>query len=190
MRTFRRFGDIIRKGLTYGIIYADPPWPYASQWGNGVTRKHYVTMAVNRIAGLKVPRITKRDAHLYLWYTNPFVREAHMICDAWGFKYRQTITWVKTTSDDRPRMGLGYYYRGVTEHVLFATKGHIPKRRSDMINLKEGPAFHARLGRHSAKPPEFRRMIEQYSGRRSRIELFARGRAAGWDAYGNDRSLK
>jgi N6-adenosine-specific RNA methylase IME4 len=38
---------------------------------------------------------------------------------------------------------------------------------------------------HSAKPPEMRRMIERISPL-ERIELFARERVPGWDAFGNE----
>lgn len=41
-------------------------------------------------------------------------------------------------------------------------------------------------GRHSAKPPEVRRRIEELLGDVPRVELFARERVAGWDAWGNE----
>lgn len=167
----------------------DPPWDYDSVWGNGTVVNHYKTMTLDDIMALDVPKISRKNAHLYLWYTNPFVREAHALCDAWGFKYRQTITWVKTTSKGKPRMGLGYYYRGTTEHLLFATKGHIKKKRSDILNMKEAPAIYEKLGRHSEKPEVFRRMIEAYSGRLSSLEMFGRKETRGWSVFGRDPVL-
>ena len=79
----------------YNIIYADPPWSYNENWGNGAVHHHYDSLGVESLEYLPVQDISSENCHLYLWYTNSFVREAHKLCDAWGFKYKQTLTWVK-----------------------------------------------------------------------------------------------
>lgn len=191
---FRSIDEIIYLRRRYGIIMADPPWMYDSTWGNGTVINHYKQMSVDDIAAMPVGRIARRNAHLYLWYTNPFVREAHRVCDAWGFKYRQTITWVKTRPDGKPRMGLGYYFRGATEHILFATKGALPRRNKSMLNVVDhvggGEAAYLPLGRHSVKPDQFMDMAVQYSGQLKRIELFARRTRRDWDSLGDAGSLR
>lgn len=53
--------------------------------------------------------------HLYLWATNNYLPAAFECIKAWGFEYITTITWMKD------KVGLGQYYRGITEHCLFAT---------------------------------------------------------------------
>jgi len=173
----------------YNIIYADPPWSYKEDWGNGAVHHHYKTMNKKDIESLPVQEISDDNCHLYLWYTNSHVREAHKICDAWGFKYKQTLTWVKQYSNLRLEMGLGYYFRGCTEHILFAVKGKLPRIRKDLKNLiaTDGQAvFEVNSRKHSEKPQTFRNLIVDHSGNLPRIELFARQKTDGWDAWGNE----
>tara|TARA_R100000995_G_scaffold75402_2_gene44732 strand:- start:2968 stop:3510 length:543 start_codon:yes stop_codon:yes gene_type:complete len=177
------------EGKKYNIIYADPPWSYKENWGNGAVHHHYDSMTAKSIAELSVQDIADDNCHLYLWYTNSFVREAHAVCDAWGFKYKQTLTWVKQYSNKDIEMGLGYYFRGATEHVLFAVKGKLPRLRKDLKNVieTEGSAvYEINSRKHSEKPQVFRDIIVQHSGDLPRIELFARHEKEGWDVWGNE----
>jgi len=178
----------------YNIIYADPPWSYDTKWGNGCADKNYNTMSIDEIKKLPIPSISAENCHLYLWYTNSFVREAHDLCDSWGFDYKQTLTWVKLYSNNKRQTGMGYYFRGTTEHILFGVKGTLPRLRKDMINLIEtnGSAVYEKnlhFGEHSKKPNKFRDIIIQHSGDLPRIELFARTKVHGWDVWGNDEKL-
>ena len=101
----------------YNIIYSDPPWSYKENWGNGSVHHHYESMNIDSLKSLSVSDLADKNCHLYLWYTNSFVREAHELCDAWGFNYKQTLTWVKLYKSLKKEMGLGYYFRGATEHI-------------------------------------------------------------------------
>lgn len=173
----------------YQIIYADPPWKYKENWGNGAVKHHYETMNNKEILELPVANIADKDCHLYLWYTNSFVREAHQVCDAWGFKYKQTLTWVKQYSNKNIEMGLGYYFRGATEHILFGVKGKLPRINKSLINVIEtdGQAvYEINSRKHSEKPYKFKKLIVDHSGDLPRIELFARQKTQGWDVWGNE----
>ena len=179
----------------YNIIYADPAWKYDSNWGNGVAQHHYETMNMKELLKLPVQKIADQNCHLYLWYTNSFVREAHQLCDAWGFNYKQTLTWVKLYSNNKLQTGMGYYFRGTTEHILFGVKGKLPRLRKDLINLIEtnGNAIYEKnlhFGDHSKKPNKFREIIVQHSGDLPRIELFARQKIPKWDCWGDDPKLQ
>ena len=107
----------------YNIIYADPPWKYKESWGNGSNEHTYPTMTNKDIINLPIQNITEDKAHLYLWVTNPFIKTGLEVCESWGFEYKTLLTWIKTYKDGTPEMGMGYYFRGCTEHIIFGVKG-------------------------------------------------------------------
>jgi len=165
----------------YRTIYADPPW---LETGGGRIRRgadrHYPLMKTRDIASLPISSIALDNSHLYLWTTNRFLPNALEVVRAWGFEYRTMITWLKD------RIGLGQYYRGMTEHCLFAVRGVLPYRtRPDGKRAQGVTGFTATRGAHSVKPEEMREMIELVSYA-PRIELFARCPADGWDVWGNE----
>jgi len=172
-----------RSRSKYRVIYADPPWP---EYGGGKIKRgadrHYPLMSVGDIARLGQslePYIADDGCHLYLWVTNAHLASGLMVMDAWGFRYKTTITWFKD------RFGLGQYYRGQTEHCLFGVRGRLAYRTTKQGKRAQGvTAIHAPRGVHSVKPEEMRQMIEQVS-HSPRLELFARRRALGWSAWGN-----
>ena len=165
----------------YSIIYADPPWKYKESWGNGSNEHTYSTMTVDEIKKLPIKNITEVNAHLYLWCTNPFLKSGLEICEEWGFTYKTLLTWVKTYKDGKLEMGMGYYFRGCTEHVIFGVKGKMKCKNKITRNLFK--AVNPRL--HSQKPSMTRDMIVSCSGDLPRIELFARQKIDGWDYWGD-----
>ena len=166
----------------YEIIYADPPWKYKENWGNGACEHSYPTMTNEDIMRLPVGDIVSKNAHLYLWVTNPFLPIGLQVCEAWGFEYKTTITWLKTYKSRKREMGMGYYFRGCTEHILFGVRGKKKILNKTTRNFVQ--AVNPR--KHSQKPKCFRDMIVKCSGDVPRIELFAREKAKGWDVWGNE----
>ena len=168
----------------YNIIYADPPWKYKFNWGNGSAENDYDTMTLENIKNLPVKNITDDNCQLYLWTTNPFLvsGESIEVVKAWGFEPKQLLTWAKTYKNGELEMGMGYYYRNCTEQIIFATKGKVKLLNKNTRNL------HIVINpkQHSKKPDYFRDMIVRCSGDLPRIELFARERVNGWDAWGNE----
>lgn len=168
--------------MRYKTIYADPPW---MERGAGKIRRgadrHYPLMRTEEIMELPVMELADPEGcHLYLWTTNNFLPDALKVVCAWGFEYVTIISWIKD------REGLGQYYRGLTEHCIFArTKKKLPYRTEDGKRQQGVTGFYAPKGRHSEKPEEMRRMIERVSYA-PRIELFARSVHAGWDAWGDE----
>jgi len=171
----------------YSVVYADPPWQYntksplaskrpeSCQQAGGADY-YYPTMPTKDIMELPLKTMLKNDSVLFLWATNPFLHEAFHVIDAWGFKYKTTITWHKLRCK-----GMGYWFRGHTEHLLVASKGNIKPFRSLTHNHIE----HCVL-KHSEKPQVFRDIIESVTPNMSRIELFARKKYDGWDCWGNE----
>lgn len=186
-------------GGPFDVVVADPPWMYQKQPGiknagmgaPGIAERYYPTLTNEEIAALPVKDIVARDAHLFLWVTNPGIFGGRFsdvdpedIARAWGFEFRTIITWVKTAKSGAPNGGgMGWYFRGCTEHILYATRG----RAAIPSHLRERNLLMAPRGRHSAKPPEFMEMVERViPDARSRVELFARTPRAGWAAWGNE----
>lgn len=180
----------------YQIIYADPPWPYSANRPFGSTKEHrpnsydnhrsspsakkrYGSMSLEDIEALKVP--SADNAHLYLWTTNSFIGEALGVAKAWGFKPKTVLTWVKVKPDGNPSMKMGYYFRGATEHIVFAVKGKLRIKKRNIPTAFLLP----REMKHSKKPDFFRKLIEENSDG-PRLELFARQKVEGWDAWGNE----
>jgi len=120
------------------------------------------------------------NAHLYLWFTNAFGAEAHQIATAWGFKPKTILTWVKVKPDGTPSMKTGYYFRGATEHVLFAVRGSLPLQTDAPLPTAW---LWPRLG-HSIKPDAFFDLVEMCSPG-PYLELFSRRARLGWDTWGD-----
>jgi N6-adenosine-specific RNA methylase IME4 len=182
--------------MSYRTILADPPWPYDSPSaivGNGGRGSdggrassivqvnvlhHYPVMSLADIRSLRIPAAD--DAHLYLWVTNSFMVEGHEVARSWGFVPKTIITWVKVQENGRPSMKTGYYYRGATEHIIFAVRGSLR-----LQGTPHPTCFMAhRLG-HSRKPDYTYQMIEEQSPG-PYLELFARKSRLGWDSWGNE----
>ena len=166
----------------YNIIYADPPWSYDSKWGNGVAEHHYTTMTTEDIKNLPIKKFSAEECHLYLWVTNPFLKEGIEVCESWGFEYKTLITWLKKYKSGEPIMGMGYYFRGCTEHIIFGVKGKMKIQNKNTRNFFSS----IRPDNHSEKPIGTRDLIVSSSGDLPRIELFARQRTEGWDVWGNE----
>ena len=167
----------------YNIIYADPPWRYQMNKGQGVAEKHYATMSIQEICELPVETIADKDSVLFLWVTFPQLSEAFKVIKAWGFTYKTVaFVWVKLNKSGKGFFfGLGYWTRSNAEICLLAVKGK-PKRKSKKVfQIITSP-----LQEHSRKPEEARKRIVELMGDIPRIELFAREQALGWDVWGNE----
>lgn len=155
---------------SFATVVIDPPWRYDNTATRGAAEDHYGTMSLDELAALRVP--VAENAHVYLWVTNPFIREGFGLLDAWGLTYKTCLTWCK------PQIGMGNYFRGTTEHVLFAMKGRLPTNRNDVPTH-----FVANRTKHSAKPESFYDLVESCSPG-PYLEMFARRRRFGWHVWG------
>lgn len=167
----------------YQIIYADPPWRYDRKGVQGAAEKIYPTMTQEEICKLPVADIADENAVLFLWATFPKLREALQTISAWGFEYKSVaFVWLKLNKSGKGWFyGLGFWTRGNAEICLLATKGR-PKRKSNRVHQ----FIISPLRGHSQKPDEARDKIIELVGNLPRVELFAREKADGWDAWGNE----
>jgi N6-adenosine-specific RNA methylase IME4 len=182
-RDLLQFAD----GRRFRTILADPPWQFTNRTGK-VAPEHrrlsrYETLSMQDIISLPVDKITQSTAQLYLWVPNALLPEGMMVLEAWGFSYKTNLIWHKVRKDGgSDGRGVGFYFRNVTEIILFGVKGKnartlAPGRRQ--VNL-----LATRKREHSRKPDEQYEIIESCSPG-PRLELFGRGTREGWETWGN-----
>jgi N6-adenosine-specific RNA methylase IME4 len=163
----------------YATIVIDPPWDWGDEGDQdqlGRARPDYGTMSIEQLEQLDVGGLADDDCHIYLWITNRSLPKGFRLLEAWGFRYITAITWVK------PHFGMGNYFRGQTEHVLFGVKGSQPLKRKDVgtvFNAERGPAG------HSSKPPQFLELVESCSPGPF-LEMFSRSSRGGWVTWGEN----
>lgn len=140
-------------------------------------------MNVEDICNLNVAELADEDCVLFLWATFPKLPEALQVIKAWGFQYKTvSFVWLKQNkSGNGWFFGLGFWTRGNAEICLLATKGK-PHRKSNKVHQ----FIVSPLRLHSQKPNEAREKIVELMGDLPRLELFAREKADGWDAWGNE----
>ena len=91
----------------------------------------------------------------------------------WGFEYKTNIIWEKIQKDGMPDgRGVGFYFRNVTEILLFGVRGD--KNRTRESGRSQVNLIRSMKREHSRKPDEFISLIEDCSFE-PYIELFARG---------------
>jgi N6-adenosine-specific RNA methylase IME4 len=175
------------RGRQFATILADPPWQFTNKTGK-VAPEHkrlarYGTMKLDEIMALPIADIAATPAHLYLWCPNAMLPEGLAVLRAWGFTYKSNIIWHKVRKDGgSDGRGVGFYFRNVTELILFGVKGKnartlAPGRRQ--VNL-----LATRKREHSRKPDEQYRIIEACSPGPF-LELFARGTRKNWSMWGD-----
>lgn len=176
------------RGL-YDLIYADPPWPYPARNNPGTkfglgAGGHYQMMKVRDIAALKVREMAARDALLYLWVTGPRLLDGIEVCGAGGFRYTTFgFVWVKTNPKSGTWFfGTGHHTKSNAEVCLLGIKGRAILPAVNAISS----LIVAPRGANSAKPTEARRRLELMYPGYAKVELFARQRAPGWVAWGNE----
>lgn len=171
----------------YCTIYADPPWRFQNRTGKVAPENkklnRYDTMDLKDIMALPVADITAEKAHLYLWVPNALLPDGLKVMEAWGFEYKGNIIWEKIRKDGAPDgRGVGFYFRNVTEILLFGVKGD--KFRTLAPARSQVNIVRSMKREHSRKPDEIIPIIESCSPG-PYIELFARGTRANWTMWGN-----
>lgn len=164
----------MNEAILYDVIYADPPWTYSNGGPSGGVDAQYQTMSDEEICALKIP--SAANCVLYLWATMPRLPSALDVIKAWGFNYKSGAIW------DKERLGIGYWFRGQHELLLVAVKGKVSPPEP---NLRIRSVIRAPIGKHSSKPDYVRDQIEKWFPDARRLEMFARRKYPGWDAFGN-----
>jgi N6-adenosine-specific RNA methylase IME4 len=172
---------------SYSTILIDPPWRFINRTGK-VAPEHrrlhrYETMSFEDIGKLPVAKYANEKAHLYMWCPNALLPEGLTIMKRWGFTYKTNIVWYKIRKDGGPDgRGVGFYFRNVTELILFGIRGSI---RTLQPGRRQVNVISSRKEEHSRKPQESYRLIEECSPGPF-LELFARERMSGWTQWGDE----
>ena len=180
------YSDLLGLGK-FGTVLADPPWLFQNRTGK-VAPEHkrlfrYQTMTNEDIINLPVMDILLPQSHLYLLVPNALILTGLEVMEAWGFTYKTNLVWYKVRKDGGPdRRGVGFYFRNVTEVVLFGVRGSLrtfgPGRRQENIIVSQ-------KREHSRKPDQLYPIIESCSPG-PYLELFARNKRDGWSVWGNE----
>jgi site-specific DNA-methyltransferase (adenine-specific) len=141
--------------------------------------KNYRTMSVAEICAFKLPLLAD-DCRLFLWRVASMQEEALAVMRAWGFTLKAEMVWLKRTTNGKMHFGMGRTVRAAHEVCLIGVRGK-PKVLSHSVRS----VFSAPVGRHSEKPDEFFRRVEELSPG-PYVELFARRQRIGWDALGDE----
>lgn len=171
--------DPLSAGIRFATIVIDPPWDFGDegdvdQFGRG--RPVYAQMSFEKICAVPIPQLADIDCHLYLWITNRSLPKGFDLIERWGFRYITCLTWCK------PSIGMGNYFRGSSEQILFAVKGSQALKRKDV-----GTWFSASRGEqgHSSKPDEFYELVKSCSPG-PYLDYFGRKEREGITVYGAD----
>lgn len=169
----------------YEIIYADPAWQYKTKENlakksilNGKINSHYETMTIAELECLPMDSISDKNCMLFMWVVSPMLDDGIDLMKKWGFKY-STIAFIWHKQRTNP----GHYTMSECEICIVGRRGKIPTPRGAR-NVRQ---FLSEMrGNHSAKPNEIRNRIELMFPTQSKLEMFARQSAEGWDAWGNE----
>ena len=193
-------------GDKFSTVMADPPWRFQNRTGK-IAPEHkrlarYPTMTLDDISGLPITEHLEDRAHCYLWVPNALLPEGLHVLKSWGFEYKSNIVWEKIRKDGGPDgRGVGFYFRNVTEILLFGTRGKdvrtLPPGRSQVnfivspeevdgneVRLPDNDLIKTRKREHSRKPDEQYQVIESCSWG-PYLELFGRGVRENWTVWGN-----
>ena len=174
--------DISEFTCKYGVIVADPPWPYQqfSERKQGAASAEYNLMTMDELYGIPIKDMASEDSILLLWGTWPKLPEAVQTMNAWGFEYVTGFPWVKLNKNGNGiYYGIGFWVRGCSEFVLIGRRGNVsPPRLEGFLGLMS-PNL-----KHSHKPEDIYAIAESLPG--PYLELFSRRSRRGWHSFGNE----
>ena len=166
--------------MKYKTVVIDPPWDMGrANWrtnrggtlGRGVP---YSTMTNQEIAEWPLRDYMDESCDVFTWTTARQLPATFDIIRAWGLKYASLIVWHKKN---------GVNMHGITNHTEYLVYAYRGRRGIDFHN----PLCTYQTGRrrrHSEKPAEIYERI-RIRTREPRIDIFARRRHPGFDAWGD-----
>jgi N6-adenosine-specific RNA methylase IME4 len=174
-------------GRKFSTVLADPPWQFQNRTGKMAPEhkrlSRYATLTLQEIKDIPVEAAVKDTAHLYLWVPNALLPDGLQVMECWGFTYKTNLIWYKIRKDGGPdRRGVGFYFRNVTEILLFGVRGK--NARTLQPGRRQENIISTQKREHSRKPDEQYEIIESCSPG-PYLEMFARGNRPNWDCWGN-----
>jgi N6-adenosine-specific RNA methylase IME4 len=173
----------LRPAGGFDLIMADPPWSFDNYSEKGEAKNakaQYLCEGIDWIKAMPVSVLASDNCLLWLWATNPMMREGIATLEAWGFEFKTAGHWVKRTKHGKIAFGTGYLLRCAGEPFLIGTRGS-PKTSRSVRSVIEGP-----IREHSRKPDEAFAAAEKLMPDARRLELFSRQPRPGWTGWGNE----
>jgi N6-adenosine-specific RNA methylase IME4 len=175
----------------FDVVLADPPWSYYGQQDKwAAAAKFYDLMSDEHLLELPVGDILTDKGVLFMWATAPRIDFAIDLLRAWGLTFRGiAFVWVKTKQDCLTPIGAQgvrpSIVKPTSELVLAASR---VKRGRPMPIADEAvrQIVLAPKQEHSRKPDDIHESIDRLYPNASKIELFARRKYPGWEAWGNE----
>lgn len=167
-------------GVPFKALIIDPPWEFEIWSVRGNAKTNYDLLPLDELCALPISNLGAKDSVVFLWSTNPKLREALTVLDAWGWNYRTKFPWIKTTEGHKLDYGTGYWARGISEDIMIATRGNISAPRLDGFLGLIGPNVE-----HSRKPQDIHFLAESTTPG-PYLEIFGRYQRPGWIVFGND----
>ncbi|MCE7797873.1 DNA methyltransferase [Sphingobium sufflavum] len=184
------FGEL--QPLGYDLILADPATRFETYSAKGEGKSpqaQYGTMTWEELAAMPVAQLGRGDCILKMWACWPTLRQSLQLLDDWGFRYVTGGAWHKRTKHGKSAFGTGYVLRSACEPYLIGTLGS-PATANNLRNIIETEELHvidAERREHSRKPDEQYDYCQRMAKNGVRfVELFARQRHPGWDAWGHE----
>lgn len=177
MRPFWPWGSF--EAHSFDLLMVDAAWHFKAG-GNRGANQHYSVMSLEDIAALPVGDLAAPNSLLWLWATAPMLNQQITVIEKWGFTFKTSGVWVKTTKHGKIAFGTGYLLRNAHEPFLIGTKG-APKVKRNVRSVIMGP-----VREHSRKPDEAFEAAERLMPDARRIEVFSRTNRPGWSVWGNE----
>eukprot|EP00924_Labyrinthula_sp_SR-Ha-C_P010682 snap_masked-scaffold_49-processed-gene-1.44-mRNA-1 protein AED:0.29 eAED:0.29 QI:0/-1/0/1/-1/1/1/0/480 len=154
---------------TFDLLHIDPPWTYLSDAPTRGASISYPTLSDEDILSIHIGKLVKHGVVL-LWTVNNKLDLSKKWLQQQGFKYRNLVTWVKTTKHDRLAVGNGHILRHATEKCILATKGNHP----DLLLGRANDVILSRRLTQSQKPVEIYELAETLLPGKQYLDLFSR----------------
>lgn len=160
----------------YNVIYVDPPWEYENSGFKMSAESKYPTMSIEELERIDIGKMSHENSILFCWVTNPLLKEGIELITKWGFTYKTNLCWIKS------KHTAGFYVYGQHELLLIGIKGSGMTPHGE----KFVSVIHGDNSIHSKKPEIAYEIIEKMYPNMNYLELFARKKREGWDAWGNE----
>jgi N6-adenosine-specific RNA methylase IME4 len=165
----------------FGVVVCDPPWEFNNKGSRAAAVNHYNTVPSRFLHRLPVEDWCRDDAAIFLWTTDSHIKEALALMEFWDFNYKQVIPWIKMNGEGRVQIGMGNYFRHVSELCLFGTRGKVKVSRKDIPAVIFSPRTE-----HSTKPDAIYQLAEVAFPGVPMLEMFQRTARPGWIGWGNE----
>lgn len=158
----------------YNVLLCDPPWEYRNTGFEMSAEGQYSTMSIEELQTLKIEDLAYENSIMFMWATNPLLKEAIELLEYWGFNYKTNFVWIKT------RHTAGFYVYGQHELLLIGVRGSMLPMGEKYKSIIQGENI-----KHSKKPDIVYEIIETMYPQAKYLELFHRGiKRKNWEGWG------